>query len=588
MKSFNYLSLLLLIVLLVFASCRKDHFNEGFDLPQFPNPEITFDGSVSGVVVDESGAPLSDVSLYLSNEQTFSDVNGHFTFRNVVLKRKGSLIRASKNGYFYNSKFVGSSLNSMDFTRIQMMSKTLIGTFQTTDGGTFMTADGASVTFPPNAIKRQTGNSYEGTVNVFAKFIDPSAMDAGMVAPGDLRAYNTEDELVQLASFGMLAVELETNLGAKLNLIESEEAIIEIPVPDELLISAPSSIPLWHFNENSGYWMEEGNATIQGDKYVGSVNHFSFWNCDDPFEIVYVQGYVKNRGIGLGRMFVTVKILSSGLVGYNYTDEDGFFSGLMPKDELLEISIFNACRQEVYHEEIGPFSDDISLPDISINNDSKTIQIKAKLTCDTDILTRAYLIVNHNDGQSLLEADENGKIDATVNICINTMVEIFAYDLETNAISEKIFINTEGVDLIDLDNFEVCNGNDEYIYYKIYDDELIIYNDVYALYDSGSSTTLIRGESVIDSSSSLSLRFEGASPNSYTPSEMTVSGMGAATTYALICYSPGGNSCNDIELEITSFGGVGDFVIGSFSGSFKSNQGSDIPIEGDFKVLREN
>ena len=55
--------------------------------------------------------------------------------------------------------------------------------------------------------------------------------------------------------------------------------------------NGPSSIPLWHFNETYGIWVQQGIATKKGTIYEAEVNHFSTWNLD--MEINAVELIVK-------------------------------------------------------------------------------------------------------------------------------------------------------------------------------------------------------------------------------------------------------------------------------------------------------
>jgi len=49
--------------------------------------------------------------------------------------------------------------------------------------------------------------------------------------------------------------------------------------------TAPETMGLYSFNENTGYWVEEGTWTRHpsGEFYEAAVGHFSVWNGDFPF-----------------------------------------------------------------------------------------------------------------------------------------------------------------------------------------------------------------------------------------------------------------------------------------------------------------
>ena len=49
---------------------------------------------------------------------------------------------------------------------------------------------------------------------------------------------------------------------------------------------APETINLWYFDEENGYWKEEGQAIKDGNKYVAEVTHFTWWNCDILFDAI--------------------------------------------------------------------------------------------------------------------------------------------------------------------------------------------------------------------------------------------------------------------------------------------------------------
>jgi len=89
-----------------------------------------------------------------------------------------------------------------------------------------------------------------------------------------------------LQTFGMMQVELRGSGGEKLQIAKTHTAQIKMQIDASQMATAPSSIPLWHFDEAKGYWTEEGSATKVGNQYVGNVSHFSWWGCCSGFPVV--------------------------------------------------------------------------------------------------------------------------------------------------------------------------------------------------------------------------------------------------------------------------------------------------------------
>ena len=100
---------------------------------------------------------------------------------------------------------------------------------------------------------------------------------------------------VTLASYGMIAVELESTAGEKLQIATGNSATLTMPIPSSIQSSAPATIALWSVNEQTGIWKEEGTATRSGSNYVGTVSHFSFWNCDISIPAVNLSMTIKDE-----------------------------------------------------------------------------------------------------------------------------------------------------------------------------------------------------------------------------------------------------------------------------------------------------
>ncbi len=91
----------------------------------------------------------------------------------------------------------------------------------------------------------------------------------------------------------MIEAILTDNTGlAEVKLASGKTAELKFPIDPSQTASAQSSIPMWHMNETTGVWKEEGEAVKTGNFFVGSVSHFSFWNCDYSGTRTDLQGKV--------------------------------------------------------------------------------------------------------------------------------------------------------------------------------------------------------------------------------------------------------------------------------------------------------
>jgi uncharacterized protein (TIGR02145 family) len=152
-----------------------------------------------------------------------------------------------------------------------------------------------------------------------------------------------------------------------LQLQAGSAATVRFEVPASLLADAPATIPLWHYSESQGYWVREGEATLDGTAYEGEVSHFSFWNCDIPAEAVMFTLTLLDdaHGGSANPIEGAHVIITSPVFGPRdgYTDAAGVVSGLVPANEVLEVNVYIICGNSevlVYTASVGPLTGDYS------------------------------------------------------------------------------------------------------------------------------------------------------------------------------------------------------------------------------------
>ncbi|HEV2303856.1 MAG TPA: hypothetical protein VGR91_20010 [Stellaceae bacterium] len=136
-----------------------------------------------------------------------------------------------------------------------------------------------SVDFPPGSFVTAAGAAYTGSVSVEAFQYDLSQPNP---IPGDLGAV-FGGKPVRLGSFGAFHLLPRDASGQPLAMAPGMHANVSLPIQPSQLAAAPATIPLFHYDETTGQWIEDGKLTRAGNSYVGAVTHFSVFNADTVF-----------------------------------------------------------------------------------------------------------------------------------------------------------------------------------------------------------------------------------------------------------------------------------------------------------------
>jgi hypothetical protein len=308
MRTQKKLSMLAVGLLLMFfiSNCKKQESPEPIgNGPQTNNPTVppnpyvapavTFSAPVLGFVVDENNNPVQNATVSTGGQTFTTDANGAFEFASAPFTGNFCYIKAVKNGYFFGSVTVQGKSGGAFATQLVMLKQDNVQTFDATAGKQITVTGGATINFPADAIKKLDGTTYTGNVSVATKYLSPEAGNFSAITPGgDLRAYDNNGKDVMLYSYGMVGVELRDGAGNQLQLAEGKKAEISMPMPASMSSTAPATIPLWYFDENKGVWIEDGEAKLQNGNYVGSVSHFTYWNCDAPGNRAKLRGKIKD------------------------------------------------------------------------------------------------------------------------------------------------------------------------------------------------------------------------------------------------------------------------------------------------------
>ena len=548
-----------------------------------------------GTIINKNNQPISNVSITIGSETTLTDSNGIFIIRNAAVNERFGFIKAEKTGYIHGSRSVVPSTGINKVT-IMLLEAEVVATVNSGTAETVSLSNGSSVSLAGNFIK-EDGTAYSGSVDVIMHHLDPVDENMPMQMPGMLYAENTEGAERMLQTMGMLAVELRGSNGEDLNLAEGVTSEIRIPVDASLLSSAPATIPLWYFDEVNGYWKEEGQATLQGNMYVGTVAHFSFWNCDIPAEAVTLCVTVSDeQGNALNNLYVSITSATFGTRGGNLNN-DGTTCGFVPSDEVLELKIFGYefCNDAPLQTEmIGPLSEDSDI-NITLSNTTEIIAetvIGQFNTCNGNGVTDGYVQLTYGS-QTFTDIVTNGTFEINLLRCnSDSSFSITANDY-VNLQSTGEINYTFTTPITDLGTLSACNAVEEFIQFNIDNEPTVILLDSInaSLYTEGSNfngpSLSISGSGSSNDNSCFYL-FGVLNDNQYVGTYDNLNWNDIEDTGFNIqeCLGMSGEN-NNIVYNLTTIGAIGDYIDINFSGTYEDYEGNPHTITGVIHVYRD-
>ena len=586
MKKFH--SLLCLLLILAFSSCNPNDDNN--TNPNDDEFAQNFGNSVArdfiGQIVDMDNSPLQGVTIKIGTSTAQTDVNGVFIINNANVYQKFAYITAKKVGYIDGSRSMVPTTGKNN-VKIMLLPNAPLETIQAGIVSEVSIYSGTKVKFQ-GGFQDENGNDYSGPVQVSMFHLTPTDENIDKLMPGMLYAQTSTNQEAVLETFGMLNVELRGSAGQKLNIKEGQTAEITIRIDDSQIATAPSSIPLWHFDEEKGYWKQDGVATKVGNKYVGEVTHFSWWNCDVQFPTVTLTlTVVDSNGNGISNAGVGLLANGNTWPAMGYTNEDGQVSGLIPANQTLTLNVYASyytCGADniVYTTSIGPFSANTTLPTITINNSATTFSsnvVGTLVKCNNANVTNGYVILNRYGNYSLSTVT-NGAFSFNEIYCPNdTAFTLKGFDVENLQQTDSISYNFTAP-ITTIGNLQACTAIDEFISYKIDNDPTVfILENFYGGVNQGG---IPAGMSVYGQGSTGGISVWGttAVPGIYSTTQFSIEGQGVGYI--------GNTITNTIQFNLSQFGAIGDYIDMTFSGTYQDPNGGNHTLTGVLHVIRDN
>jgi hypothetical protein len=584
-------------------SCKKNDNPIEWKDPVFTQGNLVT-ASFTGRITDNDNYPLSGATVTAGGKTTTTDVNGQFNIANASVSSNAALIKVTKNGFFTGYRTLIVTAGASYRVQLVLIAKGTSQAFPAASGGAVNMGNGCNIQFPANGVVVQSsGAAYNGAVTVSAFFLNPADSNFNSYMPGDLRGVNSDNNEQLLQSYGMVVVELQGNSGEKLQLASGKKANITLPIAAALQASAPDSIPLWHFDEAIGIWKEEGKAAKQGNAYIGTVSHFSFWNCDVAFRLVrYTATFKDQQGNPLVNAFVSFK-RPNGDIRSGYTNGSGFLNAYIPYDEPLVMTVREqmsiGCLGLLLTQNVGPYQADVNAGSISVGglNSAAWVNVTGTVIGCNGVPVATGFVLATADGQMSRAAIQGGVFSYQQQICLNTTttVSLFAYDSTTGFTSPtkdvaitspnpfnagQLTINCPsvlgGFLNMTIDSTQiawVASASDSLYAVRYYEP---------SIFGFGTRVTY-QAVPMLPNRPNLSFTFNGSSTGTNLLNFFQYFPNGSSNPTNV--YNLDNPTTTIAPIIITEYGPVGGYIRGSFN-TFLQRNGISVPIQCSFRVRR--
>jgi hypothetical protein len=588
MKKSYILFFLLFVVssLIIYISCSDSSTDTG------PGGEETVTTTISGVLFDESNNPVVGAEIKSAGQITTTNASGGFTFSNIKVPKSRFVVNASKSGFFKGSYADAPIANGTSNIKIYLMSSGVTQTVDAGTGGEATSQDGNSkVKLDANSVTNPDGSGYTGNVKLNVGYLDPTSENfANLIPGGDMQATTSGNTSTTLYSYGIIRVEMKSEAGADLKIKSTNPSEITVDIPQSMEASSPATIPLWYYDDATGLWKEEGVATknAQGDKYVGTVTHFSEWNCDTPEGTGTIKGLVVDCN-NLPVPGINVKIGQASA----HTGADGRFERRVPANTAFEVQVLGTRNFGLTSSPVSVTGvPEGTVQDVGTLTVECPVYVKGIIKCGADI-KYGQVVISWAGGYNSLYTDAEGKFNLATDVGKDAEISIYTFDGKYKTMN--VTTPTIRGEVLDLGVIEVCDqvvtGDNKFTIngsglnnrtFTFSSDSLVA--QVYGYFDPTDSLTVIWMYQVF-APDTIWFWFTFYGTGTGTPSEITMYFYHNSLSYIAVDGFPGSSS----TLNVTKYSGVGGLIEGTFGGTLVNPYASNDNVtinSGQFSVIR--
>lgn len=350
----RWIQLPMVLFFAVLTACSGDETP-----PVASPPPSSSNGSITGRVIASDGSGgVPNAVIEVGTVRATSGADGNYTLSVPAVDR--TVVRADASGFAESFRIARVTAGQSTPLTIQLVKVGVAGNVPIASGGTIDGPSSSQIVLPGNGLVPRTG-APAANVAVSVTPINVSTTTSDM--PGDFTA-STSGTITQIESFGAMLVNVRDSNNVQYSLAPGSTSTIRIPISTRSS-NVPATIPLFYFDESTGRWIQDGQATrvVNGPirYYEGAVSRLGYWNADLVMETIVVTGCVRNAS---GQPVANALVESDGKTysgsSRAYTTTDGSFQIPIRKDGEATITAL-AGTQLTNTATAGPAATNIAL-----------------------------------------------------------------------------------------------------------------------------------------------------------------------------------------------------------------------------------
>lgn len=454
--------LILLAALSSLQSCREEiNIEPPVVIIEDPPVEL-INTSISGQVKDADENIVQNADVRIGELQTQTDQNGYFSFKNIEADKNGTVLIVSKTGYIENRITVYPTLNHDLFSSITLKQDNQSVTKLNWTGGPVQLDENAYLFIESNTLVYELdGSNFTGEAIISYTIRDVSDPLFEAIFPGNLVGYSATNERKGLVPGAFIELSITDDQLRPLRLATGQTAEINLPLSEKYLENWPDEIQLYRFDSDRNRWYRSKDAMVlEANQYEGRLETFGTYCLAKEYDIVKLEGQLAYKeAISPARHSVEFRSSIQKPVQRFQTDEQGYFTAMVPAGTSLAMDVKNECGVVVLEENLAALEEDteIAMSLVPVSN-CRYLPVSGRLIdCTGNPVTKGYVRISSEENEVFIPVDNQGFFEGEFKVCDdNITVDFTALDM----ITESSTFRYEGFPVngaIEIGTWRVCD-----------------------------------------------------------------------------------------------------------------------------------